>query len=58
MANPRSDGRPFQGGAQPVTERPPEAPVPGWNVAQTIVVIVAVLAVAAALVWVLVPLGS
>ncbi|HUE95353.1 MAG TPA: hypothetical protein VMN39_01775 [Longimicrobiaceae bacterium] len=58
MAESRRGDRPFQGGAQPVTERPPEAPVPGWSIAQTIVVVVAVLAVVAALAWVLVPLAG
>ena len=58
MVESKHDDRSFQGGAQPVTERRPEAPLPGWSIAQTIVVVVGVLAVVAALIWVLVPLGS
>jgi hypothetical protein len=47
---------PFEGGAQPVPESPPEMPGPGRGAAQTIVIILAVLAVLAGLIWFLVPL--
>lgn len=56
-ANQKNE-RPFQGGAQPVVERPPEAPVPGWSVAQAVVVAVAAAAVIVAIVWLIVPLGA
>lgn len=46
---------PFQGGAQPVPEHPPEVPRGGRSVMQTIVIVVAVLAVLAGLLWILVP---
>lgn len=55
MPNER-EGRPYQGGAQPVTERPPEAPVPGWSLGQALVVVVSVLALLAAVAWILIPL--
>ena len=58
MTDPRSGDRPFQGGAQPVTERRPEAPVPGWSVGQTIVVVAALLALVAAVIWIVVPFGG
>ena len=47
---------PYDGGSQPVTERPPEVPGPGRSVVQTAVTVVAVLAVLAALLWLLVPI--
>lgn len=46
---------PFQGGSQPVPERPPEVPKGGRGVMQTVVVILGVLLVLAAALWLLVP---
>ena len=51
MANPKSDP-PFEGGSQPVPERPPEVPSGGRSVMQTIVLIVAGLSIVAAVVYV------
>jgi hypothetical protein len=49
---------PFEGGSQPVPESQPEMPGPGRSAMQTVVIVVAVLVVLAALVWLLVPLGG
>lgn len=46
---------PFEGGSQPVPERPPEVPTGGRRVMQTAVVIVGVLVLLAAALWLLVP---
>lgn len=48
---------PFEGGSQPVKERPPEKPT-GRGAAQTVVVVIGVLVVLAALLWLLVPFGG
>jgi len=48
----------FQGGSQPVAESPPEVPTGGRTVAQTIVIVLAVLVVLAGLIWILVPFGA
>jgi hypothetical protein len=53
--SPKSSGRPFQGGAQPVQEKPPELPTPARAVAQQLVVAIAVLALLAAALWIAVP---
>jgi hypothetical protein len=58
-AGSRDGGEPpFEGGSQPVPEGPPEMPGGGRSVAQTIVIIIAVLAVLAGLAWFLIPLGA
>lgn len=57
MTNPNQDP-PFEGGSQPVRERAPEMPAGGRNVVQTVVMIVGVLVLLAALLWVLVPIIS
>lgn len=49
---------PFEGGSQPVPERPPEMPAEGRSVGQTVVVIVGVLVLLAALLWLFVPFGA
>jgi hypothetical protein len=56
-AGSRDDSRepPYEGGAQPVPEHPPEVPGPGRSVVQTIVIVIAVLVVLAALIWFLGP---
>jgi hypothetical protein len=54
----RKEDPPFEGGSQPVRERPPEAPAAGWSVMQTVVVVIAVLVVLAALLWIAVPFGG
>ncbi|MBA4157209.1 MAG: hypothetical protein H0X65_07015 [Gemmatimonadetes bacterium] len=46
---------PFQGGAQPVPEHPPEMPKAGRSVMQVIVIAIGVLTVLAGLLWILVP---
>ena len=53
----RSD-RPFQGGSQPVRELPPESPTPARAAAQTLIIGVAVLALLAALLWIVVPFAG
>jgi hypothetical protein len=59
-AGSRDSGKepPFEGGAQPVPEHPPEMPQNGRSVVQTIVIILAVLAVVAALLWIVVPFSA
>jgi hypothetical protein len=49
---------PFEGGAQPVPEREPEMPGPGRTVMQTVVIVIAVLALLAGILWLLIPLVS
>ncbi|HET7274919.1 MAG TPA: hypothetical protein VFI91_07045 [Longimicrobiaceae bacterium] len=50
--------RPFEGGSQPVEDHPPEMPSGGWNVGQTVVIVLGILVVLAAILWVLVPFGG
>jgi hypothetical protein len=57
MADPKDDP-PYEGGAQPVPERPAEVPTGGRTVGQVIVIAIAVLVVLAALAWILVPFGG
>jgi hypothetical protein len=49
---------PFEGGGQPVPDNPPEVPRGGRGVMQTVVVVVGVLVVLAALLWLIIPLGA
>jgi hypothetical protein len=49
---------PFEGGSQPVAEHRPEVPGQGRSVIQTVVIIIAVIAILAALVWVFVPFSA
>ena len=55
MAN-HQDDPPYDGGSQPVPERPPEMPTGGRSVAQTVVTVVGVLVVLGAVLWLLVPM--
>ena len=57
MADKRREP-PFEGGSQPVPENPPEMSTGGRSVAQTVVVIVGVLVLLAAVLWLLVPFGG
>lgn len=57
MAERREDP-PFEGGAQPVPENPPEVPTRGRTVMQTVVVVVAALVVVAAILWLVVPFAG
>jgi hypothetical protein len=57
MADPKDDP-PYEGGAQPVPERPPEVPTGGRTVGQVIVLVIAALVVLAGLAWILVPFGG
>jgi hypothetical protein len=41
----------FQGGSQPVPERPPEVPGPGRSVMQFVVLAIAAMVVVASLLW-------
>lgn len=50
MAEPR-EGPPFQGGSQPVQERPPEVPGPGRSAMQFVVLAIAAMVVLASLMW-------
>ena len=50
--------RPFQGGAQPVHEEPPETPGKGSSVLQVVVFGLVILVILAGLVWMLVPFGG
>lgn len=54
----RDEEPPFEGGAQPVRERPPEVPTQGRSVMQMVVVVIGVLVVLAALLWIVVPFGD
>jgi hypothetical protein len=54
----RNEERPFEGGAQPVKETPPEVPGPGRTAGQTIVIGIAVLILLAAILWIVVPFGG
>ena len=49
---------PYEGGSQPVPEKPSEVPGPGRGVGQTVIVVLAVLVVLAALLWLVVPFGA
>lgn len=57
MAKPSEDP-PFEGGSQPVKENPPEVPGGGRSVMQTVVIVIGVLALLAALIWIVVPLAG
>jgi hypothetical protein len=54
----RNEERPFEGGAQPVKETPPEVPGPGRTAGQMIVIGIAVLILLAAILWIAVPFGG
>jgi hypothetical protein len=54
----RQDEPPFEGGSQPVQERPAEVPKGGRTVGQMIIVAIAVLALLAAILWIVVPFGG
>lgn len=58
MVAERKSGPPFEGGSQPVQERPPEKPGPARSGMQIVVVILAVLVLLAALLWIVVPFGG
>jgi Flp pilus assembly protein TadB len=47
---------PFEGGSQPVPEHPPEVAGNGRTVTQTVALVVGALVIAAAVLWLLVPL--
>ncbi|MEX0912394.1 MAG: hypothetical protein WD737_03725 [Gemmatimonadota bacterium] len=57
MADKPIDEPPFEGGAQPVREQRPEVPSGGRTAAQMAVLIIAVLAILAAVLWFAVPFG-
>ncbi len=50
--------RPAEGGAHPVVERPPEPPIRGWSIGQTLVVVIAAVAIVVAILWLIVPFGA
>ncbi|HEX7243613.1 MAG TPA: hypothetical protein VF263_25225 [Longimicrobiaceae bacterium] len=50
MATPDRDP-PFEGGSQPVQQKPDPVPGPGRGFGQVFVIVLSVLAVAAAVVW-------
>lgn len=49
---------PFDGGSQPVPERPPEQASGARTVGQTVVIVVGVLVVLAGILWLVVPFGA
>ena len=49
---------PFEGGAQPVKEQPPEVPTPGRSVMQVVVTVVAALVVLAAAIYLFARMGG
>jgi len=54
----RTDGPPYDGGSQPVQEHRPEQPGGGRTVMQTVVVVIGVLVLLAALLWIVVPFAG
>jgi hypothetical protein len=54
----RGGERPFHGGAQPVVERPPEAPMARWALAQMIIAGISIAVVLAAILWLFVLLAA
>lgn len=54
----RERERPFEGGSQPVRERPTEPASGGRTVGQTVVIVVGVLVVLAGILWLVVPFGA
>jgi hypothetical protein len=52
------DEPPYEGGSQPVPEDRPEMETGGRSVIQTVVVVIAVLVLLAAILWLLIPLLS
>ena len=58
MAPNAHDDPPYDGGAQPVPERPPEVPTPGRAVGQYVVLIVAALVLLAGVLYVVTRLGA
>jgi hypothetical protein len=54
----RKDDPPFDGGSQPVQERPPDKPTAAGSVMQTVVIVIGVLVLLAALLWLVVPFGG
>jgi hypothetical protein len=57
MVSPNEDP-PFDGGAQPVKERPPEVPTAGRSAGQWVVVIVGALVVLAAVLYLFARMGG
>jgi hypothetical protein len=49
---------PFEGGSQPVPQRPPGVPGPGRSTAQVVVLVIAALVIVAVLIWIFVPIGA
>ncbi|HUE95225.1 MAG TPA: hypothetical protein VMN39_01110 [Longimicrobiaceae bacterium] len=58
MAEEERDERPFEGGAQPVSQHRAEVPHVGRTVGQTIVIAIAIVVVLAAILWLVVPFGG
>jgi len=52
----RDSEPPFEGGAQPVVEHPPEVPGGGTKTLQIVIIVIAVLAIIFGLAWLLTPL--
>lgn len=48
----------FEGGSQPVPEHPPEVATVGRSIAQTVIIVVGLLVVLAAVLWLVVPFGG
>ena len=51
-------GRPSEGGSEPVVEHRAEVPRGGRSVAQTIVIVLVVLVLVAAVLWIAIPFGG
>lgn len=49
---------PYEGGSQPVREEPTAPAGAGRTVGQTVVIVIGVLVILAALLWLLVPFGA
>jgi len=58
MAERKPTEPPFDGGAQPVPERRQEVPKSGRSVVQIVVIALAILVLAAAVLWFAVPFGG
>lgn len=53
----RKDDPPFDGGAQPVKQRPPEVATRGRSVGMAVVTVIGLLVLVVAILWFAVPFG-
>ncbi|MEX2583963.1 MAG: hypothetical protein WD766_11845 [Gemmatimonadota bacterium] len=58
MVDRTREDPPFEGGSQPVPERPTKTPTGGRAAVQTVIVAIAILVLVAAILWLIVPFGG